>query len=120
MLPSSPTAGDQSRVTDKSKLSTRYFYLQIVTQISFNPCHSLSLCMTGPDLTLEYKKILIGRHELEPIQDPTFAEMKQRVNHLARRRSPRATKDAHGNIIKLWNDEDKLEASRLPPSRFLD
>lgn len=54
--------------------------------------------MTGPDCRLEYKKILIGRHELEPIQDPTFGEMRQLVSHCARQR-----------------DDD-----RLMPSRYLD
>ena len=79
MVIQSPVAGDQSRFTDKSRMSTRTFYHQPVTQISFNPIHALSLCMTGPNARLDYRKIIVGRHELEPQQGGKFEEMRELI-----------------------------------------
>ena len=44
----------------------RSFYHNSVTSISFNPIHSLSLCFTGPNGCLGYRKIVPGVYDLEP------------------------------------------------------
>ena len=80
--PTSPIVGDQSRYTDKSKTSVRSFYHQSVTQISFNPGHSLSLCMTGTGARLDYRKILVGCDPpLEPQYNPKFEEMSRKIKN---------------------------------------
>ena len=76
----SPGPGDQSRMTDKSRMSLNSYYHQTVTQISFNPGHSLSLIMTGTDAHLDYRKVLVGCDPpLEPQVNPVMNEMAELV-----------------------------------------
>ena len=58
--PASPTVGDHSRYTEKSRMSMRSYYHNSVTQISFIPKQPLFLCFTGPNGRIDYRKVVPG------------------------------------------------------------
>ena len=60
-------------------MSVRAFYYNSVTQISFSPIHSLSLCFTGPNARLDYRKIVPGQFELETQPESKFDEIKEAI-----------------------------------------
>lgn len=68
-------------MTDRSKTTTRTTFKQAVTHISFNPRHSLSVFMTGPNCRIDYCKI--DRNELVRQNDPKLNEMKDLIGDKA-------------------------------------